>query len=375
MAKLTFYPLGNADCCLIDLANGKKVLFDFGNQGDPSDKDDKRCDLATLLRENMQAAKKDTYDILAITHLDDDHTHGAEDFFYLEHNKKYQGKGRYKFTTMWVPAGLITEDTGELDTSAEIIQTEAQWRLRNKKGIRVFSRPEALADWLKAEGIKLQDVKHLITDAGNLAPELSLKADQVEFFVHSPFAWRQDESTVVDRNRNSLVMQATFEEGSKITRAILGSDICYEAIADIVKTTKRKKREERLESDIIKLPHHCSYTTIGPEKGRSKTKPTDDTKWLFETQSHSGCIIVSPSQPIPSETTDQPPHRQAAAYYREDVVEPKNGEFLVTMESPSISDPQPIEIDIGSRGATALKRNARAAAVITSSYAPRAGRP
>ena len=31
MPRLTFYPLGNADTCLIDLANGKKVLFDFAD--------------------------------------------------------------------------------------------------------------------------------------------------------------------------------------------------------------------------------------------------------------------------------------------------------------------------------------------------------
>jgi len=31
MHRLTFYPLGNADCCLIDLANGQKILFDYGD--------------------------------------------------------------------------------------------------------------------------------------------------------------------------------------------------------------------------------------------------------------------------------------------------------------------------------------------------------
>ena len=41
MHKLTFFPLGNADCCLIDLENGKKILFDFGDQGNPDDKKDK----------------------------------------------------------------------------------------------------------------------------------------------------------------------------------------------------------------------------------------------------------------------------------------------------------------------------------------------
>lgn len=42
MAKLTFFPLGNADCCLIDLADKQKILLDFGNQRDPDNPDDKR---------------------------------------------------------------------------------------------------------------------------------------------------------------------------------------------------------------------------------------------------------------------------------------------------------------------------------------------
>ena len=32
MHRLTFYPLGNADCCLIDLANGQKILFDYAGR-------------------------------------------------------------------------------------------------------------------------------------------------------------------------------------------------------------------------------------------------------------------------------------------------------------------------------------------------------
>ena len=46
MHTLTFYPLGNADSCLINLANGKKLLFDFGNECNPADQSDKRIDLA-----------------------------------------------------------------------------------------------------------------------------------------------------------------------------------------------------------------------------------------------------------------------------------------------------------------------------------------
>lgn len=58
MHKVTFFPLGNADCCRIDLHDGRKILFDFGNMRDPDDENDKRCDLPTLLDEDLKSAEK-----------------------------------------------------------------------------------------------------------------------------------------------------------------------------------------------------------------------------------------------------------------------------------------------------------------------------
>ncbi|WP_294623438.1 hypothetical protein [uncultured Bilophila sp.] len=57
-AKITFYPLGNADTALIHLADSRLVLIDFANMGDPSNKDDKRCDLPTYLRRALKDANK-----------------------------------------------------------------------------------------------------------------------------------------------------------------------------------------------------------------------------------------------------------------------------------------------------------------------------
>ena len=81
--------------------------------------------------------------------------------------------------------------------------------------------------------------------------------------------------------------------------------------------TKNHKREHRLEWDICKLPHHCSYLTLGPEQGKDKTVPVKDVAWLFENQGLRGCIIVSTSKTIPEKGTEedksnQPPHRQAS---------------------------------------------------------------
>lgn len=376
MHKITLFPLGNADCCRIDLECGKKILFDFADSRDPEDEDDLRCDLPKELREDLEESNRDYFDVVAFSHLDKDHFNGATEFFFLEHAKKYQSDDRIKMNVMWVPAALITEQ-GPEDDEARILQKEARHRFREGKGIRVFSRPERLRQWCKKNDINLDDRLHLITDAGEVAPEFTLSADKVEFFVHSPFAVRQDENTVEDRNEDSLVMHVTFEIDGVLTKALLLADSTHEALSEIVDITRSKGNDHRLEWDIAKLPHHCSYLSIGPEKGKSKTKAVEQVDWLYKEQGQSGAIAVSTSNPIPEAGTDedkddQPPHRQAAAYYK-DVVADLNGQFVVTMEHPTPNAPKPLVIEIGRTKGTLKKSVLGAAYISTSQRAPRAG--
>jgi hypothetical protein len=137
MHKITFFPLGNADCCRIDTTAGKKFLFDYANRRNPEDESDKRIDLPTELWADLDGAKRDSYDVVAFTHLDDDHVDGAPEFFFLEHAEKYQKDKRAKIGEMWVPAAVIVEDRPDGD--AGVVQAEARYRLKQKKGIRNFS--------------------------------------------------------------------------------------------------------------------------------------------------------------------------------------------------------------------------------------------
>lgn len=373
MHKVTFFPLGNADSCLIELSNGKKILFDYADTHDSEDDEDRRCDLEKEIRDRV----KEKIDIVAFTHLDNDHIKGSSKIFWLEHAKNYQGEDRIKINKLWVPAAVLTEAAPD-DEEAKIIQKEARYRFKEGKGIRVFSRPTKLKEWCEKNDIDFEARKDLLTDAGQLAPEFSKGIDGVEFFVHSPFAKRLNEEEVEDRNEDSLVMQAVFNIGGVDTKMLLMADIDHETVADIVEITKEfKKRPERLEWDIIKIPHHCSYNSIGPDKGEDKTKPIEEVKWLYENGGLNKCRSISSSKPIPQKNTkedkdDQPPHRQAAAYYK-DVADQHRGEFLVTMQEPSKESPKPIVIEIDGNKARVLKAGIWGGGIAVSRPAPRAG--
>src|SRR5262249_4198582 len=130
--------------------------------------------------------------------------------------------------------------------------------------------------------------------------------------------------------------------------------------------------------DIFKVPHHCSYTAIGPEKGNDVTTPTDEVKWLCETQGRERSIMMSTSWSIPfkgskEDEDPQPPHRQAANYYRA-VAELKDPQSKVTMDLPSKSKPKPSTIEITDRGAQLLIVSAVAAGAVSVAATPvRAG--
>ena len=152
------------------LAERQEVLFDYAAMRDPDDKDDKRIDLPKKLLDDLDAAEKDAYDVVAFTHLDNDHTKGADDFFHLDHATKYQGEGRIKIETLWVPAAVITESRNDLEAGSKAIQAEARHRLKKGYGVRVFSRPDALKKWLEDQGLTLESRKDFITDAGQVRP-------------------------------------------------------------------------------------------------------------------------------------------------------------------------------------------------------------
>jgi hypothetical protein len=238
------------------------------------------------------------------------------------------------------------------------------------KGIRVFSRPDGLDDFLRERKIDPESRRHLVTDAGKICPEFNLQKDGVEFFVHSPFAEHCDDGLIV-RNNSALFMQATFLVDGRETKLILSADVGYETIDDIVRITRFHGNDARLEWDINNVPHHSSYNSLGPEKGDSETEPTENLAWLYEHQGKSTGLLISTSDPIVPEDTVQPPHFQTAAYYRR-VARDSGGAFIVTMEHPLVREPKPVVLEIGGKGYAVLKMTGGSSTLVGSA-APRAG--
>lgn len=375
--KIIFYPVGNGDTSQIILENGKRLLFDFRHQKKSEADGSKDFNLKKHLKDELDKEQRDYFDVVAFTHGDSDHICNSTEFFELLHAAKYQGDGRIKIKELWVPAAMILETATNDEQSDEFIlwRQEARYRLKQGKGIRVFSKPEKLKQWLEDNDLHVDDRRSLITDAGQLVPNFSLNVDGVEFFCHSPFIKHIDGDDIM-RNEAALIFQVRFEVCGTRFNYFATGDSEHEVLADIVNTTRYHGNDDRLDWDLFSLPHHCSYLTLGPDKGDRETIPIDRVDELL-LHGQKDAYIVSSSNPIGSDKAayeqQQPPHIQAKNTYVNYLQKIRGRRFLVTMEEPSESRPQPIVFEISKNGGKLASTKIVGVASIISSVPPRAG--
>ena len=379
--QIVFYPVGNGDTSQVVLSAGRRVLFDFCHRKKADNEETPEIDLKKRLKDELDTAKRDYFDVVAFTHADADHIQGSTEFFELQHAAKYQGEDRIKIRQLWVPAAMVLQSASNDQQSHEfvILRQEARHRLLEGKGILVFSKPQALMDWLepklKERGEPATARDHLFVDAGTLVPGFTLPADGVEFFCHSPFIKHCEGGDVI-RNTAALVFNVRLRAGASTFDYLEIGDAHWEDLEDIVSITKWHKNDDRLAWDLINIPHHCSYLSLSDEKGDKETEPKPLVKELLLAGKQDS-YIVSCSKPVVDvkESYDQiqPPHIQARKAYERYLKEVKGRKFLVTMEEPNATKPEPLVFDVTAAGVSWTKIALIGAPAILASRPSRAG--
>lgn len=378
MHQIVFYPVGNGDTSQIILENGKRILFDFRHLKKTETGNGPEINLKDRLKDELKKAKKKSFDVVAFTHSDKDHIENSTEFFELSSADKYQGEGRIRIDELWVPAAMILETASNDQQSSEFViwRQEARYRLKEGRGIRVFSKPEKLKDWLTTNGLTLESRRHLITDAGKIAPGFTLEGDGIEFFCHSPFIKHVDEGDDM-RNEASLVFNVRFKAGTKTFDYLAVGDSKWEALEDIIQITKDHDNKDRISWDLYNIPHHCSYLALSDQKGETETTPKPLVKELLLC-GKEGAYLVSSSNPMEDTEAgrkqEQPPHIQAKKCYQKHLKEVDGTKFVTTMEEPDSEKPEPLIFNVDSDGITRSgKAIASSITILTSSPAPRAG--
>lgn len=379
--QIIFYPVGNGDTSQIALSQGRRILFDFCHRKKAEGEEAPEIDLKKRLKEELDSASRNYFDVVAFTHADVDHIQGSTEFFELQHATKYQGGGRIKIRQLWVPAAMLIENALNEEQSDEfvVLRQEARHRLLEGKDILVFSKPQALMDWLvpklKERGEATTARDHLFIDAGTLVPGFSLAADGAEFFCHSPFIKHCEDGDII-RNTAALVFNVRLLAGTNTFDYLEIGDAHWEDLEEIVSITKWHKNDDRLAWDLINIPHHGSYLSLSDEKGEKETEPKPLVKELL-LAGKSDSYIVSCSKPVVDvkESYDQiqPPHIQARKAYERYLKDVNGRKFLVTMEEPNATKPEPLMFDVTAGGVSWTKMALIGAPAILASRPSRAG--
>lgn len=291
--------------------------------------------------------------VFALTHPDQDHIRGFEELL-----------KRVTIGEIWhTPRIFRDHKEGEtLCADAEVFRKEVDRRrkiiikdpdnVRCGDGLRIIGHDDILNE------DKYKELPRKCTSIpGSLITTLDSKdvSDVFEAFVHAPFKVDSEAS----RNNTSLSLQIILKDNAGTGKALFFGDREYQSIKQIFDKTIERKREERLQWDILLTPHHCSKKVMYfKDDGDEKEKYKQDLMDLFDKyKTEVAFIVVSADDNFTDGDGDNPPHSEARKHYEEIIA---SGHFLCTQKHPSKDSTEPIVFVVDNAGISYQKPEGKA---------------
>lgn len=341
--RITYFPVGNGDCSLIELSDETQIVIDCNLPEASQDEGDAtRYDVhGHLLRVCKRLdGYKPHVNAFILTHGDEDHCRGFKSGFYTgdpaKYSKWHADRGYILIDELWFSPRIFHpfEEEG-LCGDAQAFRKEAERRMalhrgRSAKADRAGNRIRIIG---YTDNPDLQELLHLVTVPGSAIDAIDgePKAD-FSFFVHGPFKEDSDDPEG-DRNSTSVVLQARFDVGGarRAGLAFFGGDADHAIFENIV----HRSQPDTLEWDLLLAVHHCSWSFFGPESDDPVPAATSMT---FLGHHREGASIVASCKPI-RDDDDNPPHWAAAEIYRETVGKEN---FVELAEATDFGAPRPV---------------------------------
>lgn len=318
---ITFYPVGNGDCNLIEFSNGAKMMIDcdFRNL---AEKENEQFDVIKDLLDNKLTTKKHGLPFLpafVLTHPDEDHCRGFKDKFFLNKNPETQEptdeqkeNNLILIGELWYSPRVFTEHSEDLSEDAKAFKKEAERRMRLYKE----NSKDADKDGNRIRIIGYADVDELddipedrISAAGSTIKEINGNTySDMRIFVHAPF---KDSIEGENRNETSIVLQIRVDVNSKTDkgRFVFGGDAGWRVWEKIMDKTSD---DNNLKWNVFEAPHHCSFTYFGDNRD---DEPSESSLDFLDKKVGKG-YVVSSSKTI-KKNSDNPPCQKAKNRYVE----------------------------------------------------------
>lgn len=314
--RIKFYPVGNADCTLIKLSNGKTIIIDcqvkdaFDEEGNPVCYDVK----ADILKELVRDSNGHPFvDLFVSTHPHDDHCIGFGNHFYHGDPEDYNDEKNELIIIgeLWVSPYALKNDICE---SAADIRKEAKRRRALYDQNNQYTGE--YGNYLRIVGYdkdKEFDSRYGYIP-GTLVKEVNGESlSWLEIFIHAPFKEDVEEAKEEsDKNAVSIVLQFAFSLKGKpdIAKMLVGGDAEHQVWQHIL---VNNQDEEKLAWDVFQAPHHCSWTFFNDTEDKEHVLQSAEDI-LAKRRNDDGFIIAS-SNEIKNEKPN-PPHYEAKVEYK-----------------------------------------------------------
>lgn len=335
-----FWPVGTGDSTTIVIDKGDAVLqIDLHHLSKSEDMDEEHVpvvdELVRLLPKQQNG--RPYLAGFALTHPDKDHILGFSDLL-----------DRVDIGQIWHTPRIFRENNEDLCDDALAFKKEVERRrkITMKKGDDTPSFDRVLIighDDIFAEGKYKDFPERWRACPSDIVTEINSTdhSSVFEAFIHAPF---KDEISG-ERNETSLALHITVSNGSGQGRLLLFGDLSYPTLRRIVDKTREKDRVERLDTDILLAPHHCSKSAMywkcdDDDNEALKQDILDD---FDEMTGDDGSIVSSSEADFSDEKGKNPPHLKARQRY-EEIVASKH-HFICTHEHGG-----PVSFEISEEG-------------------------
>lgn len=374
---IKYYPVGNADCTLIKLDNGKTIIVDCQILADLTDGHGKQV-MFDVKADLLKEIKKDGLgrpfvDLFISTHPHDDHCKGfARNFYHgeVDNYDKDKNKDEIIIEELWItPRGL----NNNLSSPAEDIRKEAKRRRKLYDDDKNFIGSKG--NYLRIIGYdkdKEFDSRYCYVPGKLVTNVHGASLSWLEIFIHAPFKEDVETSKKYDnKNATSVVVQFGFKIAGYTDykcRVLMGGDAEHEIWQHIL---DNNTDEEKLRWNIFLAPHHCSWSFFNEPDNKKEIKPSAEA--ILDKQIGNSAHIIVSSNEIKNDDNNPPCYEAKLQYIKK--LKSGSSHFLNTATHSKVGNiPQLIVFKINENGKTLKENITVAGATSISNPAPRAGR-
>ena len=360
-AKITFFPVGNGDMTLIELASGQTILVDVNIRGASDDPDDPTPDVASELRSKLKRGRHGALfvDAFLLSHPDQDHCAGLEKHFHLGPPPSHsQPSDKIMIHEVWSSPMVFRRASRRLSLcdDAKAFSREARRRVavfrscRQTSSVREGDRILILGEDEHGKTDDLDEI--LVTVNSTFSRVNGNSTDSMSARLLAPFPKFNDDADedLHSKNNSSTILQFCLSaDGNRdACRFLTGGD----AEAGIWERLwwRHEHRSAWLNYDILQAPHHCSWHSLSFDSWSEKRDEAivcEDARNALS-QALDGAIIVSSSKAIKDDHND-PPCIRAKREYESILRSVRGGEFRCVGEPED--NPRALQVEIGRHGA------------------------